>query len=331
MTQSLVQYTDISGEACIAFIDDDDTARQVMGYNSTYDLACAAIRDHAALRDFIMQTGLGESVDLQTAEKDGRLALPIEHKDPAHVYLTGTGLTHLGSAEGRDKMHQSTLNAESQTDSMKMFLMGVEHGKADTDDIHAQPEWFYKGNGDAMVASRQPLPYPHFAKDAGEEPEIAGIYIIDDAGNPVRLGFALANEFSDHVVEKHNYLWLAHSKLRHAALGPEIMLGDLPTNMQGKSKIIRDGIAIWEKDFLTGEDNMSHSVKNLEDHHFKYDQFCRPGDIHIHFFGTATLSFAEGFKSQDGDVFEISAPPFRFPVSNAMKRSSPRKVRVRLL
>ena len=44
----------------------------------------------------------------------------------------------------------------------------------------------------------------------------------------MRLGFALANEFSDHVTERGNYLWLAHSKLRPASFGPEMLLGDLP-------------------------------------------------------------------------------------------------------
>jgi hypothetical protein len=54
---------------------------------------------------------------------------PIDHPDPAHLMLTGTGLTHLGSAEGRDKMHKAAQAGEQLTDSMRMFLMGVEGGK----------------------------------------------------------------------------------------------------------------------------------------------------------------------------------------------------------
>ncbi len=64
---------------------------------------------------------------------------------------------------------------------------------------------------------------PDFAEDGSEEPEIAGVYLIDADGSPVRLGYCLANEFSDHVVERGNYLWLAHSKLRTAAIGPELL------------------------------------------------------------------------------------------------------------
>jgi hypothetical protein len=32
--------------------------------------------------------------------------------------------------------------------------------------------------------------------------------------HPRRVGFALGNEFSDHTLEKKNYLYLAHSKGR---------------------------------------------------------------------------------------------------------------------
>jgi hypothetical protein len=69
---------------------------------------------------------------------------------------------------------------------------------------------------------------PAFAQDGGEEPELAGIYLIGTDGTPFRLGFALANEFSDHITERHNYLWLAHSKLRQAALGAELLIDETP-------------------------------------------------------------------------------------------------------
>src|SRR5690606_30981947 len=151
-----------------------------------------------------------------------------------------------------------------------------------------------KGDGSILRAAGAPLASPAFALDGGEEPEIAGIYVIDASGTPRRLGFALGNEFSDHVTERGNYLWLAHSKLRAASLGPELRLGDLPLDVQGTRRIVRDGAVLWEKPFLSGEENMSHTLANLEHHHFKYDLFRRPGDVHVHFFGTATLSVADG-------------------------------------
>jgi hypothetical protein len=227
-------------------------------------------------------------------------------------------------------MHQSAAG-EQATDSMRMFQLGLEGGKPMGGSSGTQPEWFYKGDGSCIVATGQILTSPAFALDGGEEPEIAGIYLIDNDGVPRRLGYALANEFSDHVTERGNYLWLAHSKLRPAALGAELLLGELPGHIEGTSRILRNGEVLWEKTFVSGEANMSHSVANLEHHHFKYALFRRPGDVHVHCFGTATLSFADGIRAQEGDVFEISAPPFRIPLRNTFGRCQAPSVEVRPL
>jgi hypothetical protein len=63
---------------------------------------------------------------------------------------------------------------------------------------------------------------------------------------------------------------------------------------------------------------MCHSFENLEYHHFKYNQFLTPGDVHVHFFGTATLSFADGVRTQPGDQFEISQIDFGAPLINGI-------------
>ena len=67
---------------------------------------------------------------------------------------------------------------------------------------------------------------------------------------------------------------------------------------------------------------MSHSIANLEHHHFKYAQFRRPGDVHVHFFGTATLSFSDGIETCEGDIFEIEADAFVLPVRNPLMRAA---------
>jgi hypothetical protein len=197
--------------------------------------------------------------------------------------------------------------------------MGLEGGKGVGPGPGVQPEWFYKGDGRSIVAPESPLASPQFALDGGEEPELAGIYLIAQDGTPFRLGFCLANEFSDHIMERMNYLYLAHSKLRPASLGPELLLGELPVDIRGTARVRRGVQVIWEKPFLTGEANMSHTVHNLEYHHFKYDMFRRPGDVHVHFFGTATLSFSDGIKTLEGDVFEIEAPRFGLPLRNPLQ------------
>lgn len=317
----LSQILSPSGDRAVAAVLDDGAAVLVPGIRSVYDLAHEAIAAEQPLRDVAVrriQSGPRVAVDLEDAYRDGRMLTPLDHPDPAHCIVTGTGLTHLGSAEGRDKMHKDLSDPSKLTDSMKMFKMGLEGGKPGAGQAGVQPEWFYKGDGSTVTMPGAPLPSPSFALDGGEEPEIVGLYVIGPDGTPWRIGFALGNEFSDHVTERQNYLFLAHSKLRASSFGPEILVGALPGHVQGVSRILRNGAIVWEKPFLSGEDNMSHTVGNLEHHHFKYDLFRRPGDVHVHFFGTATLSFSDGVQTQPGDVFEISAPPFGLPLRNAL-------------
>ncbi|AUX77214.1 MULTISPECIES: AraD1 family protein [Sinorhizobium] len=308
------------GSIAVAVREPGETARLVKDAESVYALAMKAANGGKSLQAVIDAKGLGETIDLEAAYAEGRMLPPITHPDPAHLHLTGTGLTHLGSAATRDAMHKKTTEAaeETLTDSMKMFRMGLEGGKPRAGEKGVQPEWFYKGNGTAAVAPGQPLTSPSFAEDGGEEPEMAGIYVISDKGMPYRLGFAVANEFSDHKTERVNYLWLAHSKLRQASFGPEIRIGAAPDDIRGTSRILRGGKVLWEKPFLSGETNMSHSFANLEYHHFKYGLFREPGDVHVHMFGTATLSFGDGIRTEPGDVFEIEAKDFGLALRNPL-------------
>jgi hypothetical protein len=328
---SLIQYRQPSGERAVAAREGGGSAIRLLGVSSVLDLASQAVAQETSLDAAIREAAGAEVVDLESLENDGPLLAPIDHPEPARLYLTGTGLTHLGSAEGRDQMHRSAADATQQTDSMKMFRMGLEGGKPQPGATGIQPEWFYKGNGSCVAAPGGPIVSPAFALDAGEEPEIAGVYLIGPDGTPLRLGFCLANEFSDHVTERVNYLWLAHSKLRQAALGPELLTGALPPDVRGVTRIVRHDAVAWEKPFLSGEDNMSHSIENLERHHFKYPLFRRPGDIHVHFFGTATLSFSDGFRAAPGDVFEIAASPFRMPLRNTLVIAPEEDITIRAL
>ncbi|MGQ7249998.1 AraD1 family protein [Halomonas sp. V046] len=286
----------------------------------TYTLARRALDAGQGLADTVTAALTGETLDYGQLVEQRLLLPPLTHPDPAHCLVTGTGLTHLGSADTRSAMHAKTQADESElTDSMRMFKLGVEGGKPSTGQAGAQPEWFYKGDGDCVVAPEAPLPSPDFAEDAGEEPELAGLYVIDAKGRPHRVGFAVGNEFSDHVTERFNYLWLAHSKLRACSFGPELLIGDLPEHLEGVSRIRRDDKVLWEKPFLTGEANMAHTIANLEHHHFKYAGFRRPGDVHVHFFGTATLSFADGIATRSGDRFEIELPALGRALRNPLK------------
>jgi hypothetical protein len=330
MALRLLQHRTASGTRSVIAAD-GDRAAFVNGVESVRALALTAIGNGTGLADTVAALGTGDTVDLAAVFAAGEIIAPIDHDDSAHMILAGTGLTHLGSAEGRDKMHKAAAAAETLTDSMRMFQEGVAGGKPAAGEEGQQPEWFYKGDGSQLVAPGGPLEMPAFAKDGGEEPELAGIYLIGPDGTPFRLGICLANEFSDHVTERHNYLWLAHSKLRQASLGPELLVGDLPDHVEGTSRIVRNGETLWAEPFLSGEANMSHSFANLERHHFKYDLFRRPGDVHVHFFGTATLSFSAGVQTEVGDVFEIAAAPFTLPLRNPLARAEPKAAVVKAL
>jgi hypothetical protein len=121
------------------------------------------------------------------------------------------------------------------------------------------------------------------------------------------------------VTERQNYLYLAHSKLRNCGVGPALLVGELPAHVAGVSRILdKEGKVRWEKAFVSGEQNMSHTIANLEYHHFKYGLFNRPGDVHIHFFGTATLSFADSVQVQAGETFEIASPQFGPALRNTL-------------
>ena len=316
----LVQFTSDHGTRQVGVVSDDgSTLRVLRDTDRIYDLALAAYRSGRKLAQIVPERLGDQVVDYERLLSERRILPPLDHADPAHCFVTGTGLTHLGSAKARDSMHVKATQAQTPvTDSMRMFQWGLEGGKPPVGQIGVQPEWFYKGDGSCIVPPEHPLELPAFALDGGEEAEIVGLYVIADNGAVLRVGFALGNEYSDHVMERQNYLYLAHSKLRTCSIGPELLVGDLPPNISGCVRIRRSGRELWSAEFLTGEENMSHTLANLEHHHFKYAMFRRPGDVHVHFFGAAILSFSAGIKTQPGDVFEISASEFGRPLRNPL-------------
>jgi hypothetical protein len=315
----LIQLFDDAGDRRVALVGEAaGQAGLIAGYARVYDLALAAIRAGMPLEAFVQARLSQHEIDYDRLIAERRLLPPLDHPDPARCVVSLTGLTHLGSATSRDQMHAAVATGNA-TDTMRMFQIGLEGGKPAAGQVGAQPEWAYKGDGRCVVAPEQPLTQPAFADDGGEEAEIAGLYVIDDDGNPWRVGYALGNEFADHVLERKNYLYLAHSKLRECSFGPELLVGELPEAVRGEVRIRRAGAIAWSSPFETGEAHMCHAIANLEQHHFKYDLFRRPGDVHVHFFGANGVSFGAGFQTRDGDLFEIDLPLFGRPLRNALK------------
>jgi hypothetical protein len=309
------------------------------GIESVFALAWECARDGASLSRRATERATGEALSYDSVysqRSEWRLLAPIDLADaPERLLISGTGLTHLGSAKDRQAMHEQRATPDKPlTDSMRMFQSGIEGGRPKDGEIGIAPEWFYKGNGSMLHAPFAALTVPAYAEDGGEEAEIAGIYLIDLQGVPWRIGMCAANEFSDHAFERSNYLNLAGSKLRECSIGPELVVGGDFGAIRGEVSIERNGNRVWHKAIETGEENMSHSLANLEHHHFKYEAHRRPGHIHVHFFGAHSLSFGEGIRLESGDVMQVRFDGLGRPLRNLLQvesKQNNRLVRVRSL
>jgi hypothetical protein len=290
---------------------------------SIYELAGHALRTGGSLHRLVEEKAAGDYLDydaVYAGRSPWRLLPAGDHPlDPAHCLVTGTGLTHLGSAKNRQQMHAAATPGAELNDSMKMFRWGVEHGRPPAGQIGIAPEWFYKGDGSVLRAHGQPLDVPPYAEDGGEEAELAGVYMIGPDSQPHRLGMAIGNEFSDHKFEKRNYLNLAGSKLRNCALGPELVLDPGFASVPGTVTIERDGQTIWTQEICTGEQEMCHSLANLEHHHFKFEGHRRPGTLHVHFYGACSLSFGAGLELANADTMAINFTGFGRPLRNPLR------------
>ncbi len=306
---------------------------------SVYDVAQSAFENGSSFEQEL-SSNLPNAVRLPYAEllsakiggESPYLISPVAHADPHRVLVSGTGLTHTGSMKSRDQMHSSDSeeSAEPQSDSAKMFQMGLDGGKPPAGTRGTSPEWFYKGDGTAIKGPGDALELPAFALDGGEEPELAACYLVDPDGAPRRLGFALGNEWSDHETERINYLYLAPSKLRECAVGPELVTGFDFMELELTCIVRRNGEVIYDSGALfTGENYMSHTLANCEDHHFKYPQHRIPGDAHVHFFGTSQLSFSSrDWKFQAGDEIEVASTGFSETLRNYVANGAPDAGRV---
>jgi hypothetical protein len=326
--------------------------------DSLYALAAEAIGTSTPLSDLVRQRATGEALDydaIYAGASPWRLLPPIDHPDESsRCIVSGTGLTHIGSARDRHKMHddaarnavaagqtpgqsstpaqaaaavmtspQTEAEAAPVTDSMRMFEAGLVGGRPAPGMIGVAPEWFHKGTGSMLRAHGEPLDVPSYAEDGGEEAELAGVYIIDPEGRPRRIGLAAGNEFSDHRFERKNYLNLAGSKLRACSLGPELVLAPaFDAAIPGEVWIERAGTRVWWKRIASGEAEMSHSLRNIEHHHFKFEDHRRPGDVHVHFFGAHSLSFGEGIALRDGDVMVVHFDGFGRALRNVVRVDS---------
>ena len=322
----LIQYLSEEGQRHIGVVESESRITRIAASDSVYALAHRALTENTSLRALAEEFASDIHDDYDAIVRDGRLLVPLDHPvDTAHCVVSGTGFTHLGThadPEALRAKHRAGIDA-SREPVEALVAQGLVNGKPSNSAIGAQPEWFYKGNGACLVPCYQPLERPSFALSATDEAEIAALYVISPEGYPARVGYALANEFCDAAMESSNPLLMGASKLRACAVGPELLLGELPGSISGSAKIRRHGEVAWSSEFSSGTDVITHALSNLEHHHFKHAAFRQPGDVHIHLLGAAASSNSDGFEAQAGDVFEIESPTFGRALENALTDSPP--------
>jgi hypothetical protein len=308
-----------SSQRRVALVE-EPRLRLIAGFDSVFALANEAIAKQRALSQVVLDHVSSDSIpydDVYAAKSAWKLLPPADIPGaPERVMISGTGLTHLGSARDRQAMHQ--VDESKMTDSMRIFEWGRQKGRPAAGEIGIAPEWFFKGDGSMLRGDSAPLEVPGYGEDGGEEAEIAAVYVTGPDGTPWRVGLTNGNEFSDHVFERRNYLNLAGSKLRVCSIGPELVIGHPFSDVAGKVQILRGGNVLWQKNIRTGEENMAHSLANLEHHHFKFEGHRQPGRMHVHFMGADTLSFGEGVRLQAGDITEVSWEGFGRPLRNVI-------------
>ena len=103
-----------------------------------------------------------------------------------------------------------------------------------------------------------------------------------------------------------------------ARIGYKVRVKDISINCE----IERDGGKIYKSGPIkSGEEYMSHSLSNMEYHHFKYDIHRLPGDLHLHYFGTSQLSYStRDWKFNTGDKIIISSNEYEGSLKNEVKK-----------
>jgi hypothetical protein len=285
----------IDGDTLLVAVRFGGRARILNARRSVYSLALEAARSGVKLAELVEQIGLGRAVDLEAASRDGRLSLPISHPDPAHLHLTGTALPPVSA-------------------------------KRDT--AGPPPDWIYKGNGSIAVAPGAPLIASQMTGGVAEAPALASIYVVGDDGLPFRVGFSVANMVAERAGATEWTGLNLHPRPRSISFGPEILVGDLPSEVAGTARAQLASATLYERTFTAGEARLPAALDDLERHHFSYELFRRPGDVHIHLIELAT-SPARGEFDVDG--FELEVPGFGLPLFNPWRVYIEQPVEVRAL
>lgn len=124
---NIIQFENQHQQRAVGIVE-NNTVKPVNQVETVRDLALMAIENKLSLEQQIKQLGFAsENYDYAQLLDKRQVLPPLDHPDTAHCFVSGTGLTHLGSASTRDKMHQqNSTDTASVTDTMRIFQLGIE-------------------------------------------------------------------------------------------------------------------------------------------------------------------------------------------------------------
>jgi hypothetical protein len=166
-------------------------------------------------------------------------------------------------------------------------------------------DFYYKGTGDLLCPDGEPLASPVPLTGRGIEAEFCAMYCVNKTGEPVYLGYTLANDFSDAGL-RHARRNLANlSKLQPTALAAEAVLADLPQSSAVHASISRAGSVIWQRDGALGRREMLYAPRALERLLLHRRGLFAAGTVVYLLLGSCISSHKDGVELLDGDVVTL--------------------------
>ena len=289
----LVQFRDQEGRRAVA-VSHAGGHRRLEEIETVYELVLAALESGASLAKTAAGFQSAQVIDVEAALREGRLLPPIEHPVPTRCWVTGSEGARSPSGGGE-----------------------------------SPPSWFFRGSGSTLVAAEKPLAMPGFAPGGAPEAQVAGLFVIADDGVPCQVGWCLAHPVVDQALARSG--GAGHARLRATAIGPELLLGELPAALPAKAAVVRAGKVLAETWLDLGRAGMARSHADLIRDHFRYGMHRRPGDVHIHCFGSGSGHAAAAPGNDPEQLFELTCAAFGLPLRNPVVTLDAPAPEVRLL
>ncbi|MBN0046119.1 FAH family protein [Streptomyces actuosus] len=204
-----------------------------------------------------------------------------------------------------DVSFRPPLLPRSPGDALVGGFMATHNVKADSG-APDQPNWFFKGLGDVLKVSGEPLRVPGSAVAVTEEAEVVLVYVGDADGTPRYAGYTFGNDLTDIGRFRRHNGHLSYAKLCDAGIAPWLFLGTPPTHVTGHVTIERDGDAAWQGAFVTGTKALHYPLRDITSRLLSYSSLLHPGRVHYVYLGADRSSFHHGFTMADRDRVTIA-------------------------